>query len=322
MSDERVHPIVQFKRDMEQMVAKELDMLAADDRSKMKSAAIVAVTKDPDLLLADRQSFMAAIRMCAQHGVIPDGNEAVLQVYNTKAKDRDGKEIWIKKVTYLPMIRGIVTRVLRSGQVKLFWAEVVYSHEPFKIDASHGDRRPVHDYDPMRRGADKDIIGAYAVAVYQDGTTDVEAMPRAEIEKVRNAAKTKNVWDGWLSEKSKVAVMKRMSKRLPMSAKDLEFIQNREETDFDVMRDVTPARKDGFAELAMRGRTAIAAPEPEGHWTDNYNQESGFPGSEAWDQGIAASQAQAEAKSCPYAEGSQDAADWLGGFHGHRSAQE
>lgn len=321
MSEEQVHPLVRFKRDMTDMVAKELDMLTPEDRAKMKSAAIVAVTKDPELLLADRQSFMAAIRMCAQHGVIPDGNEATLQVYNTKVKDRDGKEIWIKKVTYLPMIRGIVVRVLRSGQIKLFWAEVVYGHEVFRIDQSHGDRRPVHDYDPMRRGADKDIIGAYAVSVYQDGTTDVEAMPRAEIEKVRNAAKTKNVWDGWLSEKSKVAVMKRMSKRLPMSAKDLEFIQNREESDFESIRDVTPQKPDAFAQLAMTGRVALQPPADQGHWTDGYNHESGFPGSEAWEQGIAASASQAAPKDCPYAEGTQDAADWLGGFHGHRESQ-
>lgn len=254
--ERQTHPMVQFKRDMEAMVSRELDMLDDKARSRMKSAAIVAVTKDQELLLADRQSFMGAIRMCAQHGVTPDGNEATLQVYNTKVKGPNGQDLWVKKVTYLPMIRGIINRVVRSGKIKLFYSEVVYADETFRIDLSNGDRRPVHEYDPMRRGGDNELIGAYSVAVYDDGTTDCEPMPLSEINKVRNAAKTKNVWDGWFSEKAKVAVMKRHSKRLPLSAEDMDFILNREESDHDQPRDVTPQAD--RAPLSQRIQAATA----------------------------------------------------------------
>jgi recombination protein RecT len=340
ITDQQAHPMVAFKRDLEAVVIRDFDLLDDKSKQRMKNAALVAVSKDPELLLADRQSFMAALRMCASHGVIPDGNEAVLQVYNTKVKLPDGRESWIKKVTYLPMIRGIVNRVLKSGKIKLFYAEVVYDAETFKIDTSHGDRRPSHDFDPMRRGADKDIIGAYSVAVWQDGTTDVEPMPRDQIEKVKAAAKTKNVWDGWFSEKAKVAVMKRHSKRLPLSAEDLEFILNRDETDFEQpARDITPDRPK--VNLAQRlAQPPAGPPEPQEaitgevmpetdepppsapeteqakqpHWTDAA-PDGGFPGSREWDQGIAGYQAKVPAVKCPYGQGTQEAADWLGGWY-------
>jgi recombination protein RecT len=337
--DRPTHPMVQFKRDMEAVVARELDMLDDKAKSRMKSAAIVAVTKDPELLLADRQSFMGAIRMCAQHGVTPDGNEATLQVYNSKVKGPNGQDIWVKKVTYLPMIRGIVNRVMRSGKIRLFRAEVVYEGESFTIDQTNGFARPVHDFDPMRRGEDKDIIGAYSVAIYDDATIDCEAMPRKEIEKVKASAKTKNVWDGWFSEKAKVAVMKRHSKRLPLSAEDMDFILNRDETDFDQSpRDVTPEEKPKGPNLAQRlaARPAtdiapvldgeVMPPEtqeapPETHWTDAPPPDF-FPGTPAFTEGVNAAKDGIPARECPYDQGTEQANDWLGGHQGARRASE
>lgn len=319
--DKPMHPMVAFKRDMETMVARELDMLDDKAKQRMRSAAIVAVTKDPDLLMADRQSFMMAIRMCAGHGVVPDGNEAVLQVYNSKVKGPNGQDIWIKKVTYLPMIRGIVNRVLRSGKIKLFRAEVVHEGEAFTLDQSQGDARPVHIYDPMRRGGE--IVGAYSVAIWQDGTVDTEVMPKAEIDKVRAVAKTKNVWDGWYGEKAKVACMKRHSKRLPLSAEDMDFILNRDETDFEqplpppaptpLQRKIAAARGVALPEAEVLPPEDVSQVDP-GHWTDE-DPGVGFPGSDAWDAGVKAMQAGQPARSCPHEEGTPEAADWLGGWH-------
>lgn len=342
-----VAPIVQFKRDLDAVVSKELGVLDDKGRERMRSAAIVAVTKDPELLLADRQSFMSELRRCANYGVVPDGVQAVLQVYNTKIKDANGKEQWIKKVTLLPMIRGIIERVQRSGKVSLFYAEVVYDAEAFSIDTTKGDRRPVHQYDPMRRGSDKDIVGAYSVALFKDGTTDCEPMPRDQIEKVKAVAKTKNVWDGWFTEKAKVAVMKRHAKRLPLSADDLEFILNRDESDFTQMRDVTPEKPDydSRTTLAQRimGHTPAApaekvatAPEsaqdgevhdgevlpPEETETAPVDVSEAFPGSPEWDEGVEAFKAGKNVGHCPYdlAGEKVKATDWLGGWNGAKEA--
>jgi recombination protein RecT len=316
MTEVVANPIVQFKKDLDAVVSREMDML--DDRMKlrMKNAMIVAVTKDPDLLLADRSSVFMSLRMCANHGVIPDGVEATIQTYNTKVKDRNGQERWIKKATYLPMIRGIVNRVMRSGKIDLFYAEVVYEDEDFTIDTSHGDRRPVHQPSYFNRKGE--VIGAYSVAKYDNGVIDCEPMPRAEIDKVRAVAKTKNVWDGWFEEKAKVAVMKRHSKRLPLSSEDLDFILNRDETDFDAPRDVTPpeARPNLYQQmLGAEGTEPSNATQ-----TAPFEGLAGFPGSAEWDDGVEAFKA--GVTDCPHPEGSQQAADWIGGWTGAKRAAE
>lgn len=346
MNDEkavtRPHPIVQFKHDMDAMVLKELDTLDDRAKSRMKSAALVAVTKDPDLLLADRQSFMAAIRMCANHGVLPDGIEATLQVYNTKVKDAAGNEKWVKKVTYLPMIRGIINRVQGSGHYKLFWSDVVYSGEAFRIDRSTGERRPVHEIESeFSRGDDADIVGAYSVAISKDGVIDCEAMSLKEIGKVRAVAKTKNVWDGWFSEKARVAVMKRHAKRLMLTAHDLEFILNREETDFD-LKDVTPENQKPRQNLAQRlakrdeiDQRPVVEPEdvsqdpedkqsdePDEHWTDTIDTSDAFPGSDEFTEGVKAQHAGLPRTACPNRTDEKKAADWLGGWDQAKEAAE
>lgn len=338
-TQEPMNPMIAFKRDLTAFTGKELGFLDDKTRERMKSAAIVAVTKDPDLLLADRQSFMSELRRCADYGVIPDGVQAVLQVYNTKIKLPSGEEKWIKKVTLLPMIRGIIERVQRSGKVKIFYAEVVYDGEAFRIDQTHGDRRPAHEFDPMRRGADKDIIGAYSVAVYKDGTTDCEVMPRDQIMKVRAVAKTKNVWDGWLPEKAKVAVMKRHSKRLPLSADDLEFILNRDETDFTQMKDVTPEDRPNLAQHIARQPTAAPERPEDGDTIDGQAQDApaaqpalsdeeierdAFPGSDAFTHGADAFNDGKPETDCPYdlSEARQEAVDWCGGWRQARRAKE
>jgi recombination protein RecT len=305
---------------MELVATKDLTMLDDKAKARMQSAAVVAVTKDPDLLLADRQSFMSAIRQCAQHGVIPDGNECVLQVYNTKAKGPNGQEIWVKKVTYLPMIRGIINRVMKSGKVASFWAEVVHEGEEFTLDTSGGDRRPVHNLDHFNRKGK--IIGAYSVAKFTNGVIDCEILDRSELEKISSVAKTKNVWEKWFSEKAKVAAMKRHSKRLPLSAEDMDFIQNRDETDFD-QRDVTPT------ETTQERLTRIAAAraEPEevltGEVIDGpeFDPDAVFPGDKAFTEGGKAHAAALRESHNPHME-NPDYSNWLAGYRQAQSAAE
>jgi hypothetical protein len=64
-----------------------------------------------------------------------------------------------------------------------------------------------------------------------------------------------------------------------------------------------------------------APPPDDTHWTDSA-PDDGFPGGQAWDAGVAAFKAGQPARACPHAQGSQDAADWLGGYHGSRRAAE
>lgn len=329
---EQIHPIAQFRKDVKAALPS-FGLRNEREQERMSSVLMVAVEKDPALVFADRQSLIAAVRQCANQGLVPDGNEAVLQVYNTKVSV-NGKDQWIKKVQYQPMVRGIINRVQRSGMVLAFWAEVVYEGEDFRIDTSEGDRRPVHEIaNYFVRGDDSKIIGAYSVAKLKNGTIDCEPMPRSEIEKVRKVAKTDKVWSGWFSEKAKVAVMRRHSKRLPLSAEDLDMILNRggDEHDLDKdPRDITPESKEPYRTLAQRlqeGDKAPEAPEtPEDekdapiegevttHWTDVVPYDGAFPGSPEFTAGKKAYADKKPYTDNPYADEEEKAVDWAGGW--------
>jgi RecT family len=108
------------------------------------------------------------------------------------------------------------------------------------------------------------------------------------------------------------------------------------------MRDVTPepAKTDSFAAIATRARQGDAGAtqattqadhdaQPEAdeqcgddaHWTDGYDPLNGIPGSKEWNWGMeSAADPTHEPRSCPFPQGTQEADDWLGGFHGKRKA--
>jgi phage RecT family recombinase len=326
-----VNPIKQFRADIKAA----LPTLGLGDekaQERMSSVLMIAVERDPALMFADRQSLISAVRQCANHGLVPDGNEATLQVYNTKVKV-DGVEKWIKKVQYQPMVRGIINRIIRSGKVLTIWAEVVYKGEEFSIDISQGDRRPKHNPDYFARSGDaKDIIGVYSVAKLANGTVDCEPLPRSEIDKIRNVAKTTKIWDVWFTEKAKVGAIRRHSKRLPLSAEDMDFILNHQEHDLDEARDVTPVNEPDMnlaQKLAQDGQQIEHMQEmPRAdldnaedaelvdatpHWTMEVDTSEAFPGDEAFDEGVKAFKAGLKRTQCPHSDHTV-AAQWLGGY--------
>lgn len=318
MSDVRQQhsPIAQLRTDLK-LALPTFGLSGQKEQDRMSSVLMVAVEKDPQLVFADRQSLIAAVRQCANHGLVPDGNEATLQVYNTKVKDQAGNEKWIKKVQYQPMVRGIITRVLRSGKVLSFWAECVYEGEPFRIDISHGDRRPIHDPDHFNRTGK--VIGVYAVAKMATGAVDCEPMNAAQLEQVRAVAKTQKVWDLWFDEKAKVAVMRRLSKRLPLSAEDMDFIMNREEHDLEA-RDVSPkeSTEERLRRVSQEKQVVDeAAAEPEGviegEIVLEYLEDDVFPGSDEFTEGVKASQKGKPASDNPYTD-NPDYSNWHGGW--------
>lgn len=310
VTETRQNPLSQLRKDLKSALPT-FGMKNEREQERMASVLMVAVDKDPDLVFADRPSLIAAVRQCASHGLVPDGNEATLQVYNTKSNNG-----WIKKVQYQPMIRGIVNRVLRSGKVLTFWADVVYEGEEFSIDTSEGDRRPKHSPDHFNRTGK--IVGVYAVAKMANGAIDCEVMSLKEIEKVKAVAKTKKVWDGWFEEKAKVAVMRRMSKRLPLSAEDMDFIMNPQEHNLDEPKDVTPAEqsKPNLAQQITQ-ESPNADPEPSDQATDTIEGDvvlTADPNAFEFSEGEQAFNDGKAFTACEYEDGSQKQADWQGGY--------
>lgn len=106
------------------------------------------------------------------------------------------------------------------------------------------------------------------------------------------------------------------------------------------VRDITPQPQPARPNLAQRlqSRTesapamdgevlppetdsAAPAASPEAHWTDGFDTfDDGVPGSTAYDEGAVAFRAGKPKSACPYDEGTEDAADWLGAWFMARRA--
>ena len=109
---------------------------------KFQRVLMTVVQSTPDLLEADRQSLFDSCIRCASDGLIPDGREAALTVFNTKVK-RGGRDEWIKKVQYIPMLAGIQKRVRNSGLIDSIQAHVIYEKDTFEWEQGF-DERIVH----------------------------------------------------------------------------------------------------------------------------------------------------------------------------------
>lgn len=194
---------------------------------------MTATQRNPDLVAADRVSLFNSALLAAQDGLLPDGREGALVIYNTK-KGND----WVKSVQWMPMIAGILKKCRNSGELSSVEAHTVHANDKFSYRIGI-DEQPVHEPDWFGdRGA---VVGVYAVAKLKDGTRVSEIMGRTEIEKVRAISKSKDKgpWVDWWEEMARKTVLRRLSKRLPISS-DLDDLIRRD----DALYDFDGARQD------------------------------------------------------------------------------
>lgn len=209
---------------------------------KFQRTVMTAAQSNPDILRADRASLITACMKAAQDGLLPDGREAALVVFETSKKDGT-QWVKVKLAQYMPMVFGLRKKILQSGEISSIETNVVYRREVeegyFVFEAGteamlrHKPMLDLTDEDL----ADDNIVAAYSVATMKDGTKSFEVMRRAEINKVRQASQTgklggkyppKGPWVDWFSEMARKTVMRRHSKTLPMSG-DLIDVEARDE---------------------------------------------------------------------------------------------
>jgi recombination protein RecT len=183
---------------------------------KFTRVAMTAIQQTPALQNADRNSLFGAIVRLAQDGLLPDGREAAIVMFGQQA-------------TAMPMIAGVLKKVRQSGEVAKISAQVVYENDEFVV--SYGFDEDVTHIPPSLDKPRGKPIGAYATAVLKDGSKLLEVMSHEEIEKVRAVSRSgkSGPWVQWWGEMARKTVMRRLSKRLPMST-DLEHVFDRDET--------------------------------------------------------------------------------------------
>jgi recombination protein RecT len=185
----------------------------------------------PELLEADRTSLYTACLSAAQDGLLPDGREGVLNIYNTNVGTKQAPK-WMKKVQWMPMVEGVIKQLAKAG-IKAYAASV-YANDKIRIwndnDGQHVEHEPVVFGDRGER------IGAYAVGITQDGYTQVEALNMADLGKARAASKNKDgaIYELWADRMEQKTAMHRLRKRMAiMDPSVAEALRRAEEDDID-----------------------------------------------------------------------------------------
>jgi recombination protein RecT len=199
---------------------------------------LTATQNDPALMNADRGSFFTACLRAAQDGLLPDGRDGALVIYKTKVKDKEsGKEEWIPKVQWMPMIGGIRKKVRNSGEIATWDVQTVHAKDHFEFEL--GDD-PFIKHKP-HLGEDRgQMIAVYSVAVLKTGEKSRDVMSRADVERVRDNYSKRNfdksfspAWVKSFDEMAKKTVARRHSKVLPMSS-DLDDLLRRDDALYDM----------------------------------------------------------------------------------------
>lgn len=196
------------------------------DRFKRILASAIGSNRDLQRAVEENPSSVwNSALAAAKDGLIPDGREAALVVFNTNVKCDDGISRKLATAQYMPMIGGILKMMRQSGEVASIAAHIVYENDPFEYVL--GDEEHInHTPDMMSdRG---EPVGVYAVLHTKDGGIYREIMTKKEVMDVRNISRAKEngPWSGpFATEMWKKTVLRRLSKRAPLSTDVIDLFQ-------------------------------------------------------------------------------------------------
>lgn len=178
---------------------------------------LTAVQQEPSLADADKPSLFNACINAAKDGLLPDKREGALVVFNTKEK-RDGKDVWVKKVQWMPMVAGVIKRMGEAGIQA--YASSVHRNDRVRLWNDAEGQHIEHDFDAF--GERGEFVGVYAVAQLKDGRRYIEHMNLDELERARAASKAPDSgpWASWPDRMAQKSVLHRLGRRVPITIGD------------------------------------------------------------------------------------------------------
>ncbi len=198
--------------------------------------AMTTVQLRPELLQCDRKSLLVAIQRCAADGLLPDGREATVVVFNEG--DAGGKQ-----AVYMPMYQGLLKKIRNSGELKSVSANVVYQADKFSY--VQGDDEKI-EHEPALQGNRGKPIGVYAIVKTKDGGIYRAYLTEEQVNERKTRSQTgrkdKGPWKTDRDEMWKKSAIRAVSKICPQSAELDRYLQVLPDTD-----DRAHQRIQGFA---------------------------------------------------------------------------
>jgi recombination protein RecT len=211
------HPMVQLRHYLDQRMNEIKTALPAHiSPERFIRVVLTAAQINPEIIACDKQSLWNACMRAANDGLLPDGVEAALVPFKSKA-------------TYIPMYQGLLKKFRNSGEFKWVTAGLVYEGDEYDhwIDETgeHFKHRPADD------NAGKKVRRVYALATTKEGGSFIADMSLSEVNKRRSMSRTQREdapWKVWPEEMMKKTALRQLSKLLPKSS-DLDALIRRDE---------------------------------------------------------------------------------------------
>lgn len=222
-------------------------------RDRFLNASIAAVKANPDILLATPRSLFSALTKAASDGLLPDGREGIITVYEQKVRGSNPeRKEWVAQ--WNPMFYGIRKRAREIDGI-IIDAQVVMEGDEF--DYELGDR-PFIKHKPKVRAEKVDASKGVAVyAIFRAADEHIlhrEVMFKPDVFDVMNQSRAKGslMWTTFWTEGWRKTVGRRGAKSVPMSP-SLEQVIQRDDENFSFDR----------APVAIGRQQQQALPEPD-----------------------------------------------------------
>lgn len=236
------------------------------DAARFVRVVMTAVQMTPALLDADRRTLFASAMRASQMGLLPDGREGAIVTFKNQAQ-------------FMPMVAGIMKLVRNSGEISTWSVQAVYENDAF--DFCLGDEEHItHKPALANRGK---LIAVYSIVTMKDGEKSREVMSVEDVNAIRARSRSGNSgpWQTDFAEMAKKTVVRRHSKRLPLST-DIDGMIKEDDELFMPEQAAPEAAQAPEAPSASKRpsrlqKVAEQAPAPadEQHWHDSPSDNDG-----------------------------------------------
>lgn len=213
--------------------------------------ALTELRTNAILLQCTPESVVGSIIQAAQLGLELDHvlGQAYLIPYKSEGT-------W--ECQFQPGYRGYIQLSRNSGEIKSLGAHIVHQGENFAYEQG---TQPFLRHIPNDEFEDQPITHVYAIVHYTNDGRDFEVMSHAAVEKIRARSKAPDspAWKKDWAEMAKAKVIRRLAKRLPVSAQNSGIVKAAaldEATDAGVPQDNSK-----LIEMDEQGNVNVPPPE-------------------------------------------------------------
>lgn len=238
-----------LKSDIEKLREQFLPLLKDDTDKWVQIACNFIESKWDKIKEASRPSLFSELTKIAQMGLYLDGEECSIVVFKGIAKRMTG-------------YRGLLKLVRNSGELASINANVVYEKDVFEFYVDENGEHLLHK--PLMSGDRGKPTHTYCIARIKGSENPyIEVMSEEQVQACRKSnrfAGEDSPWAGpFADEMRKKTVLRRISKRLPMST-DLRMAFN--EDDAPEHEEPAPAAEPKTQSSALEQAVGAAAPAP------------------------------------------------------------